>query len=181
MSEERYAELVVCAAPLARRAPEVAAEIRGAGWQVTVVTSTNAVAWVDVPALARASGQEVVVRSRRPDEPRRRPRPAVVLAVPATFNTLNKLRQGISDTPALAVLNDAVGMRLPLLVVPTVADQLVAHPAWPETLRFLAVVGASVLHPPSHPVEQPGDATGVDDGADAFDPQLVAGWLSGLR
>lgn len=60
----------------------------------------------------------LVSRSRAPGEVRRRPRPTAVLAAPATFNTLNKLRAGISDS-GVGCLAAGSGWRDLDLVFPT--------------------------------------------------------------
>jgi phosphopantothenoylcysteine synthetase/decarboxylase len=136
-------ELVVCAAPLARRAPDLVSALTVSGWEVTATTSFNAEAWVDPVALVAAGS----TNSRRPvGAPRPEPASAVVLA-PATFNTLNKLRAGISDTPALGVLNDAIGQQLPVLLVPMISERLVGHPAWAETFRWLQLSWVTFLDP----------------------------------
>lgn len=175
-----HVELVVCAAPLAHHTPRLAAAIVEGGWALSVVASTNAEAWLDTAALSKVLGEDsVVLRPRRPEEARRRPRPTAVLAVPATFNTLNKLRAGISDTPALGALNDAVGSRVPLLVVPMVSERLVGHPAWPETCDWLAQVGVVVLDPVNGQI---GSVTPLASGtgestAAGFDPRHLTDWL----
>jgi phosphopantothenoylcysteine synthetase/decarboxylase len=176
---DRYAELVVCAAPLAKRAADIAGEIVRAGWRVSVITSANAAGWVDSAAVAAATGQGVVSQSRSADEPRSRPRPSAVIVAPATFNTLNKLRAGISDTPALGVLNDAVGMKLPLLVVPMISERLVDHPAWVDTCNWLRFVGAAMMDPLTGQIGtiNPLKSGTGDAVAEHFDLRLLTNWL----
>jgi Flavoprotein len=55
---------------------------------------------------------------KRPDEPDVLPPPDALVVAPATFNTINKLAAGISDTLALCLLNEAVGTGLPIIAVP---------------------------------------------------------------
>lgn len=171
-------ELVICAAPLARRAHDLAADLLASGWDVTATASTNASSWVDAAALAAASeAREVQI----PGVPRPGPASAVVLA-PATFNTLNKLRAGISDTPALGVLNDAIGQRLPLLVVPMISERLVDHPAWAETARWLDALHVTLLDPSTGrtgAIEPLRSGTG-DAVTNQFDPAWVTSWANAL-
>jgi phosphopantothenoylcysteine synthetase/decarboxylase len=171
-------ELVVCAAPLARRAHDLVANLLASGWDVTVTTSTNAVDWVNTSALEAVSK---AMDERAPGKPRPGPASAVVLA-PATFNTLNKLRAGISDTPALGVLNDAIGQRLPLLVVPMISERLVNHPAWAETTRWLNSLHATLLDPSSGRTEaiKPLRSGTGDDVTTRFDPGWVTSWANAL-
>lgn len=175
-------QLVVSAAPLAQHAPRIAAELVADGWQVSVTTSTNAAEWVDAKAVNTATGS-VPTRPRQPGEPRTRERPQAVLLIPATFNTLNKLRQGISDTPALGVLNDAVGTGTPLLVVPMISERLVGHPAWKETCDWLGAAGVTIMDPTTGLLDELSplvSGTG-DDIADQFDIGAVLRWLKELR
>src|SRR3954453_5470258 len=90
--------LIVCAAPLAERADEVAAALLGAGWDVSVIATPAAASWVDSTGVAAVPGRQGAVEYRRPGEPRRGSRAAAVVACPLTFNTMNKLASGASDT-----------------------------------------------------------------------------------
>ncbi|MGH3813712.1 MAG: flavoprotein, partial [Pseudonocardiaceae bacterium] len=66
-------------------------------------------------------------------------------AVPATFNTINKWAAGISDTFALGILNEAIGLELPIVVAPYAKASLAAHPAFNENLEKLHRWGVHVL------------------------------------
>ncbi|WP_425349249.1 flavoprotein [Friedmanniella luteola] len=169
---------MVCAAPLARRAHDLAAHLTASGWDVTATTSVNAISWVDTGALAAVSR---AVADRSPGTPRPRPASAVVLA-PGTFNTLNKLRSGISDTPALGVLNDAIGQQLPLLVIPMISERLIDHPAWAETTTWLSHLNVTFLDPSTGRTGAIGplrSGTGEEVTA-RFSPAWVTGWANGL-
>ena len=108
-------------------------------------------------------------------------RPDAVICCPATFNTLNKWAAGINDSPALGVLNDAVGLGTPLLAVPMVGGTSGRHPVWPATLAFLTTARVDLLDPvtgdltrtPSRIVSGTGD-----DVADQFDHHLLLQWLT---
>src|SRR5262245_47670760 len=92
--------LVVCAAPPARSTESAIGVLRAEGWDVCVVLTPAAVAWVDDQLLGRASGHPVRSAFRAPDDPEFAPRGDAVLVAPATFNTINKCAAGISDTLA---------------------------------------------------------------------------------
>ncbi|MEV6983907.1 flavoprotein [Sphaerisporangium sp. NPDC051017] len=75
--------------------------------------------------------------------------PADAMAVvPATFNTINKWAGGISDTLALGLLNEAIGLGLPLVVVPWPNVALARHPAFAVSVERLTSCGVSVLLDP---------------------------------
>ena len=168
--------LVVCAAPLAERAGEFAATIGRVGWQVLVVATPAAAAWVDEEDVRGATGRALAVDFRRSNEPKRGPRPTVVVICPLTFNTLNKFAAGISDTYALGVLNEALAAGTPIVAVPFVSDRLWRHPAVRPNIDRLAAAGVMFVDPQTgqlgaNPV-RPGTGPQV---AEAFEPAwLVA-------
>jgi phosphopantothenoylcysteine synthetase/decarboxylase len=136
--------LVVCAAPPALEIGELIERAQRLGWTVCVIATPRAATWIDVAALARQTGYPVRSEYKRPDEPDVLPRPDAVVAVPATFNTINKWSAGISDTLALGVLNEAIGLGLPVVVVPYTSAPLAAHPAFARSLDFLRGCGVTV-------------------------------------
>ena len=64
---------------------------------------------------------------------------------PATFNTINKWAQGISDTLALGLLNEAIGLRLPIVAVPWPNAALAVHPVFLRSVSTLREWGVTVL------------------------------------
>jgi phosphopantothenoylcysteine synthetase/decarboxylase len=135
--------LVVCAAPPARRIGELVTLLRGGGWRVCVVpTPTAAGGWVDLDRLAAQTGYPVRYLPRGPEEPSALPIADALAVVPATFNTINTWAVGVSDTLALGVLNEALGLRLPIVVSPYAKPSLAAHPAFGRSLELLRAHGA---------------------------------------
>jgi phosphopantothenoylcysteine synthetase/decarboxylase len=140
----RVLYLVVCAAPPAAAIGELV-DLLVPAWTVCVITTPNAVEWVDEEALAAKSGQSTRHEHRRPDDTENLPKAGAVAVVPATFNTVNKWAAGISDTFALGVLNESIGLRLPVVVAPYAKATLAAHPAFDDSLRRIAGWGVTVL------------------------------------
>jgi phosphopantothenoylcysteine decarboxylase len=66
-----------------------------------------------------------------------------VVALPLTFNTINKWAAGINDNAALGVLNEALGDRLPIVASPVAKASLAAHPALARSLDTLASAGVT--------------------------------------
>jgi phosphopantothenoylcysteine decarboxylase len=134
--------LVVCAAPPAQRIDELVDLLGGHGWQVYVIaTPTAAAGWIDTGHLTRQTGFPVRSQPRGPGDPRTLPAADAIAVVPATFNTINKWAAGISDTFALGILNEAVGVGLPIVVSPYVKPTLAAHPAFGRSLGLLREYG----------------------------------------
>jgi phosphopantothenoylcysteine synthetase/decarboxylase len=140
--------LIVCAAPPATRAPEIAKLAADAGWDVSAVVTPAALDWVDVALLADATGHTVRSTYRRPDEPEYQPLGDAILVAPATFNTINKWAAGINDTLALGLLNEALGRKIPTVVCPWLNDALASHPAYQTNTVTLREAG--VLFEPVH-------------------------------
>lgn len=137
--------LVVCAAPPVQQIDQLIALLAGQGWAVCVIPTPRAAEWLDSVALARQTGFPVRSDYRRPDDPDALPHADAIVVVPATFNTMNKWAAGISDTFALGVLNEAIGLPLPVVAAPYAKPTLAAHPAFAESLAKLERWGVQVL------------------------------------
>ena len=153
---ERPLTLVVCGAPLAARAGEVADALRE-DWSVSIVVTDAAGQWFLEPSEHD------------------RPRPDLVVACPLTFNTANKVAAGIMDTSAAGALCDALGAGVPTVAVPMVNNRLWGHPVWQSTLQTLSDAGVRFVDPQSGRVGAPApvrSGTGPEVVA-AFDPEWV--------
>ena len=74
----------------------------------------------------------------------------------ATFNTINKLAAGISDTLALGDLNEAVGTGLPVIAVPFPNQMLARHLAFAASITALKSWGVRLIFDPErHPLPVP--------------------------
>lgn len=105
----------------------------------------GAATWIDVDRLAAQTGYPVRTDYRQPDDPDPLPPAAAIAVVPAPFNTTNKWAAGISDTFALGLLNESLGLGLPVVVAPYAKPTLAAHPAFQRSLAFLRDCGLTVL------------------------------------
>ena len=165
--------LVACGAPLAAQAGDIAAAAVAAGWDVVVVASPAGAEWLDAAAIERTTGRPLAVRQRGVDEPRTAPMPDVVAAVPVTFNTANKVANGISDTYAAGVLCEAIAGRTPLLMVATISTRLWGHPAVARSLETLTDCGVTFLDPTSGMPYEPRPLEPGGEFVAGFDP----GWI----
>lgn len=138
--------LVVCGAPLAARAAEVAAALVGTGWTVKVVGSPASRGWLNLDAVEAATGNPVAFDQQEAGQ-LRGPRPSAVVACPLTMNSAAKAAIGILDTYAAGVLVDAIAVGTPLTLVVTVSNRLWPHPAWAQHLRTLSDAGARFVDP----------------------------------
>jgi phosphopantothenoylcysteine decarboxylase len=146
--------LIVCAAPPASETGRTVAAVQDTGWDVCVVATPAALAWIDPPpGIRKATGHPVRSQFRAPDEPEFARRGDAVLVAPATFNTINKVAVGLNDTLALGLINEAIGSQsTPIALVPWGIHPLTAilptaqasvpsdpqvctSPSWPFTAR----------------------------------------------
>jgi phosphopantothenoylcysteine synthetase/decarboxylase len=104
---------------------------------------------MNVEALAELSGHIVRTDYKLPGEADPLPKADAMLVMPATFNTINKLAQGIGDTLVASLLCEALGRGSPPIVaVPCLKMDLVRHPAFASSIALLREWGIHVLHEP---------------------------------
>ncbi|SRR6266498_3641143 len=170
----RALTLVVCGAPLADRAPDIAAAAVGSGWSVYVVVTPSALSWVDREAVRRLTGFPVRVEYRAPDQPKQVPEPDAVVVCPATFNTVNKWAAGVADNYAMGVLCEALNYLAPIVAIPMLKDELWRHPAWQPSIDRLSTAGVTFLDVHTGRVGAQPVASGTGSAVAAgFDPAWI--------
>lgn len=144
--------LVVCAALSARQVQDFVVLAQQDDWDVWVIATPNACAFIDQPLLTGLTGHPVIVQATALPLPHFE---AAVVA-PATFNTLRKWSQGIADTYALTLLLDWTRRgSFPLLAFPRASDELAQDPQFAPSLDRLRQQGVLVhyrpdLYPPNN-------------------------------
>lgn len=141
----RVLYLVACAAPPAQALGELVDLAKRDGWTVCVIATPQAASWIDTKGLTERTGYPVRSEYKRPEEPDVLPRADAIAVVPATFNTINKWAAGISDTFALGILNEALGLDLPIVVAPYAKPPLASLPAFERSVSFLREAGVALL------------------------------------
>lgn len=148
-SQKPILYLIICAAPPAQHMHDILSLLQEAGWDVYVIATPQASLWIERERLATLSGHIVRTEYKRPGEADPFPKAHAVLVMPATFNTINKCAQGISDTLATSLLCEHLGRKTsPMVFVPCLKIDLVNHPAFVNSLRVLRACGATILHEP---------------------------------
>ena len=110
----RVLTVIVCGAGPASEVGQLVKLAQEHGWTVQVVATPAALDFLDVPAIEALTGSPVRSQYRKPGEPRSRPADAIIVA-PATYNTINKWAQGISDTYALGILAETTALGVPIV------------------------------------------------------------------
>jgi phosphopantothenoylcysteine synthetase/decarboxylase len=147
--------VVGCAAPPVRDLARLVDLLAHDGWTVAVILTPRAASWLDAAPLTERTGLPVRSDYKLPDDPDVLPHANAVAVVPATFNTINKWSAGISDTFALGVLNETLGLGLPIVVAPYAKEPLAAHPAFRRSLAFLSTADVTLLDTNAIKPDQP--------------------------
>ena len=92
----------------------------------------------------------------------------------AGLNNASKLAHGISDTLALGLVNEAVGLGLPIVAVPWPNTALARHPAFQRSVAELREWGVMVTFDPAR-------LPGVSETGAVFPWELLRAELRNLR
>ena len=136
--------LIASGASPARELPALIASLAD-DWDTCVITTPEGARFFDIARIASATGHPVRTSFKDPDAPDVLPPASAFAAAPATFNTINKWAAGISDTLALALLNEAVGLGRPIVTVPWPNVALARHPAFGHSISTLRACGIKVI------------------------------------
>jgi phosphopantothenoylcysteine synthetase/decarboxylase len=148
--------VIACGGRPAGDLPQFVGYAQDQGWDVCVIATPSAMKFLDPGRLESLTGHPVRCDYKRPDEPDVLPSPDALVVAPATFNTVNKLSAGISDTLALGLLNEAVGTGLPIIAVPFPNQMLARHPAFVSSIATLRMWGVHMIFDPGrHPLPVP--------------------------
>lgn len=178
-SEGPGLSLVVCAAPLAERADDLAATLMEDGWRVRVVATPAADEWVHASRVERVTALPLVTTQRRFDEASIRSKDVATIVAPLTFNTLNKWALGISDNYALGVLNESTSLQRKTIAVPMIGPRFWDHPARAHSIDVLRAAGVTFIDPSGLGVELAPVASGTGlSVAASFDAKRLVRALS---
>lgn len=137
----RVVYLVVSAAPPALQVGTLIDALRDSAWSVCLAATPTAASWLDIDELTHQTGNPV----RHDLRPIEWPQADAIIAAPATFNTINKWAAGISDSFALGILNESIGLKVRTIACPYAKVTLAAHPAFDRSLRSLETWGVELL------------------------------------
>ncbi len=114
---------------------KVAREWRRHGAEVTAFFSPEALRFITPLSLEWATGRRPIVEAG-PEVEHLNSFDLVVVA-PATLNTLSKTAAALLDTPVTLLIAGQLGRKAPLLMVPTMNEQLSNHPQYSEIVNRL--------------------------------------------
>lgn len=154
-SPRRVLSVIVCGAGPATAIGTLIKLARERDWTVQVIATPAALEFIDLAAIEAQTRNPVRSHYRKPGSPRSAISDAIIVA-PATYNTINKWAQGISDTYALGVLAETTGLGIPIVVLPFVNSALASRQPFRRSVEALRAEGVSILlgpggiqpHPP---------------------------------
>lgn len=120
--------------------PELVMHAQREGWDVCVIGTRMGMRFLNADRLRQLTGHPVRDDYKHPDEPDVLPDADAFVVAPATFNTVNKVAAGISDTLALGLINEAIGSKV-VIMAPWPNQQLVRHPAFARSVDDLTEAG----------------------------------------
>ena len=140
----RVLAVIVCGAGPASEVGKLIKLAHQRGWTVQLIATPAALPFLDTAQLEALTGSPVRSQYRSPGEPRS-PKPDAVIVAPATYNTICKCAQGISDTYALGILAEAISLPIPVVVLPFVNTALASRQPFQRAVAQLADEGVSIL------------------------------------
>ncbi|MHB8598868.1 MAG: flavoprotein [Ktedonobacteraceae bacterium] len=143
--------LVTCAARSAEpmNIEDLIELAQAASWDTYVIATPQARKFINIPLLEKLTGHRVRSEYRHPEEIDSIPKAEAIIVVPTTFNTLNKWALGITDTLALGILCEHMGLGTPVVTIPCVPqNSLARHPAFKKNIALLKEYGVTVLYEP---------------------------------
>lgn len=144
----RVLYLFGCAAPPLQYIDRAIREAQDAGWSVCLGVTPTAAEWIAdrVPELEELTGHPVRSAKRRPGETFPWPPPSVSVIAPATMNTINAIALGLTPTFLAGHAVEAIGKRLPLVVMPCVNSAYATHPQFDRSVETLRGGGVRMLY-----------------------------------
>jgi phosphopantothenoylcysteine synthetase/decarboxylase len=149
--------VIACGGPPAAQVAGFVGFAQDQGWDTAVIATPDGARFLDAADLAKQTGHPVRVHYKQPGDPDVLPPATAMVVAPATFSTVNKLACGISDTLALGLLNEAIGMGLPIIVAPWPNLPLARHPAFERSLADLRAWGLTLVYDPANLPGKDGD------------------------
>ena len=144
IKRQRIAYVIGFSAPPVLHLARLLRLLHDQDWDTYVTVSPTASSWIDVDGLTDVAGHPVRVEPRLPNDPDPLPPADAVIAAPLTFNSLNKWAAGISDTLALGLLNEALGLHIPVSAALSIKQPLRKHPAFAHNVEILESAGVSI-------------------------------------
>jgi phosphopantothenoylcysteine synthetase/decarboxylase len=137
--------VVICGSPAARDVYDFLEHAQDAGWRVCAVTTPMGEKFVDTQRLETLTGHPVRSSYKNPDDPDVLPPADAFVVAPASFNTVNKIAHGVSDTLAVGLVCEGLGHGRPVIVAPWFNRALARNGAYRRSLQHLRDDGVRLV------------------------------------
>lgn len=136
------------AAPPVFDVARVIEDAQGRGFDVCLGLTPTAARWLgdQLPALQELTGHPVRSEYKLPGEPDVWPKADVIVAAPATFNTVNAWALGITRDFVVGVVAEGIGKGIPMVAMPCVNAAYVQHRQFERSVAELRAMGVDVLY-----------------------------------
>lgn len=114
-------------------APKIARHLRRYGADVKIYATQTALKFVGEASLEWGSGKNIVKELSGLAE--HICTEDLILIAPATLNAINKIYAGIADDPVTTLVSSALGMKVPVLIAPTMHISMYDNPILQENLK----------------------------------------------
>ncbi len=141
----RVLYVITCATPAARDVATLVGLAQEHHWRVCVIATPSALGFIDKAALEAQTGFPVRHQYKQPGTADELPPADAIIVGGASFNTLNKWALGVSDTLALGLITEGIGLGIPLVALPFLNAAQAAHPAFGRNVEVLRASGVTVL------------------------------------
>ena len=125
--------------------PKIARQLRRYGAEVNAYVTPSALKFIGKASLEWATEREVVCELSGLAE--HIAREDLVLVVPTTMNTFNKVMNGIADNNLTSLVASALGQGKPVYMAPTMHESLYANPFFRENMNKVSQYGISIIEP----------------------------------
>ncbi|MBA2680737.1 MAG: flavoprotein [Ktedonobacteraceae bacterium] len=125
------------------------------GWSVCTIASPQATRFINTSQIERITKRPIRSEYKQPGTSDMFPKADAVIAIPTSFNTVNKWATGIADTLATSILCEYLGKGTPIGAVLWPGTDLGKHPAYAKNRSLLKEYGVEILfEPESYSFEQ---------------------------
>ncbi|MCA1672808.1 MAG: flavoprotein [Actinobacteria bacterium] len=144
-SPGRVLYVITCATPAARDIAKLVGLAQERGWTVCVIATPSALAFIDKAQLEQQTAFPVRHEYKPPGTEDVLPPADAMIVAGASFNTLNKWALGVSDTLALGLVTEGIGLGIPIVALPFLNAAQAAHPAFGRNVELLRAGRVAVL------------------------------------
>ncbi len=140
--------LCITGSSAAFKCPEIARELMKRGAEVQVAMSQSAQQIISAKLMEWATGNKVICEITGEIEHITLLETAdLVLVAPTTANTLSKIANGVSDTVVTLIVSSALGLKIPVVIVPAMHKSLYQNPLLQMNMKTLKQMGVDVIYP----------------------------------